>query len=35
MLGFQGSESAETVAMKKIAMKNAQARWGFLTNFDL
>ena len=35
MFGFQGGESAETVSLKKIAMKNAQARWSFLTNFDL
>ena len=35
MFGFQGGESAKTIALKKIAMKNAQARWSFLTNFDL
>ena len=35
MFGFQGGESAATVARKKIAMKNARARWSFLTSFDL
>jgi hypothetical protein len=35
MFGFQGGESADTVARKKGYMKDAQHRWGFLTNFDL
>lgn len=35
MFGFQGGESAETVAYKKVLMKSAQANWRFLTNFDV
>jgi hypothetical protein len=35
MFGFQGGESAETVARKKISMKSARERWSFLTSFDL
>ena len=35
MFGFQGGESADTVARKKGYMKDAQKQWGFLTNFDL
>lgn len=35
MFGFQGGESAETLTRKKGYMKDAQARWNFLTNFDL
>ena len=35
MFGFQGGESAATVARKKTYMKEAQQRWGCLTNFDL
>jgi hypothetical protein len=35
MFGFRGGESAATVARKKGYMKDAQQRWGFLTNFDL
>jgi hypothetical protein len=35
MFGFQGGESADTVARKKGYMQDAQQRWGFLTNFDL
>jgi hypothetical protein len=35
MLGFQGGESAETVARKKGYMQSAQQRWSFLTTFDL
>lgn len=35
MFGFQGGESADTVARKKGYMKDAQRQWGFLTNFDL
>jgi hypothetical protein len=35
MFGFRGDENATTVARKKGYMKDAQQRWGFLTNFDL
>lgn len=35
MFGFRGGETAETVSRKKGYMKDAQARWGFLTHFDL
>jgi hypothetical protein len=35
MFGFQGGESAGTVARKKGYMQDAQQRWGFMTNFDL
>ena len=35
MFGFQGGESADTVARKKGYMQDAQQRWGFMTNFDL
>jgi len=35
MFGFQGGESAETVARKKGYMQSAQQRWSFLTTFDL
>ena len=35
MFGFRGGENAETVARKKVYMKDAQQRWGCLTNFDL
>ena len=35
MFGFRGGESPETVARKKGYMKDAQARWGFMTYFDL
>lgn len=35
MFGFQGGESAETVARKKGYMKDAQQQWRFLTNYDL
>ena len=34
MFGFQGGESAETVARKRSYMRDAQRRWPFLTNFD-
>jgi hypothetical protein len=34
MFGFQGAESAETVARKRGYMAEAQQRWIFLTNFD-
>ena len=33
-VGFTGGENAETVARKKVYMKDAQQR-GCLTNFDL
>jgi hypothetical protein len=32
MFGFQGGESADTVARKKGYMKDAQQKWRFLTN---
>jgi hypothetical protein len=35
MFGFRGGESVETLARKKGYVKDAQKRWGFLTNFDL
>ena len=35
MFGFSGGESPETVARKKGYMKDAQAKWPFLTNFDV
>ena len=35
MFGLRGGESADTVARKKVYMKDAQQRWGYLTNFDL
>lgn len=35
MFGFRGGESAETVVRKKGYMQDAQARWPFLTNFDV
>jgi len=35
MFGFQGGESADTVARKKGYMQDAQRRWSFMTNFDL
>jgi hypothetical protein len=34
MFGFQGGESADTVARKKSYMKEAQEKWRFLTNLD-
>lgn len=34
MFGFQGGESADTVARKKGYMKEAQQKWRFLTIFD-
>jgi len=34
MFGFQGGESADTIARKKSYMKDAQQKWRFLTNFD-
>ena len=34
MFGFQGGESAETVARKRLYMKDARQRWPFLTYFD-
>jgi hypothetical protein len=35
MFGFQGGESADTVARKNGYMRDAQQRWAFMTNFDL
>jgi hypothetical protein len=35
MFGFQGGESADTVARKKGYMQDAQHQWRFMTNFDL
>jgi hypothetical protein len=35
MFGFQGGESAGTVARKRGYMQDAQQRWVFMTNFDL
>jgi hypothetical protein len=35
MFGFQGGESADTVARKKGYMTDAQKKWRFLTNYDL
>lgn len=34
MFGYQGGESADTVARKKGYMKEAQLKWRFLTNYD-
>ena len=34
MFGFQGGESADTVARQRGYMKDAQQEWPFLTNFD-
>ena len=34
MFGFQGGESAATVARKRGYMEEAQQLWPFLTNFD-
>lgn len=34
MFGFQGGESADTVARKRGHMKDAQQHWPFLTNLD-
>jgi hypothetical protein len=34
MFGFQGGESAETVARKRLYMDDARQRWPFLTRFD-
>ena len=35
MFGFQGGESAETVARKKGYLKDAMQKWRFMTTFDL
>lgn len=35
MFGFQGGETPETVARKKLHMADAKQRWSFLTPFDL
>ena len=34
MFGFTGTDSARTVARKRVYMAEAQARWPFLTYFD-
>jgi len=34
MFGFQGGESAATVARKRGYMKEARHHWPFLTNYD-
>jgi len=34
MFGFRGGESPAILARKKAAMRSAQLRWPFLTNFD-
>ena len=34
MFGFQGGESADTLARKRSYMKDAQQKWRFLTNLD-
>ena len=34
MFGFQGGETAETVARKRGYMSEAQRLWPFLTNYD-
>jgi hypothetical protein len=35
MFGFRGGESPETVSRKKGYRSEAQAKWPFLTTFDL
>ena len=35
MFGFSGGEAPDVVARKKGYMRDAQAKWPFLTNFDL
>jgi hypothetical protein len=35
MFGFKGGESPEIVVRKKGYMKDAQAKWSFLTTYDL
>ena len=35
MFGYQGGESTETVARKRGSMEGAQARWPFMTRYDL
>jgi hypothetical protein len=34
MFGFQGGETVETVARKRLYMDEARLRWPFLTRFD-
>jgi hypothetical protein len=34
MFGFDGGESADTVARNKSYMKDAQQKWPFLISFD-
>ncbi len=35
MFGFQGGECSQTVERKRGYLREAQARWPFLTYFDL
>jgi hypothetical protein len=35
MFGYQGGESDQTVARKRIYLTEAQSRWPFLTRYDL
>jgi hypothetical protein len=35
MFGYQGGETTETVARKRGYMAGAQARWPFMTRYDL
>ncbi|WP_062210359.1 hypothetical protein [Aureimonas sp. AU12] len=35
MFGYQGGESDETVARKRVYMGEARIRWPFLTKFDV
>jgi hypothetical protein len=35
MFGFQGGESADTVARKRSYLQDARQKWRFLTHFDL
>lgn len=35
MFGFRGGEELAVVARKREYLKEAQARWPFLTNFDV
>jgi len=34
MFGFYGGESPAVLARQKSAMRSAQSKWPFLTNFD-
>ena len=35
LFGFQGGESADTVAPQRNYMRDARQKWRFLTSFDL